>query len=265
MVSFMMTDKLIPDDLPLVVTIAGEQGVGKTLFSASWPKPVIVPIENGLRSIKEAGMNIPAFPIVNRSSDVMKALSELRTSSHDRKTVVLDSMTSLESMMVREMLEKGKSRSLAHLGGGYGAGYQMLKASMSKVVEAAWMLRNRMHVMFILQSEIETFSPEDSEPFDRLTVRCDKRLKEFFLDRPDLVGFIRERKSMEQVGGDKGKRVAHGTGERELICHKQPAVTSKNRMGIDAPLLLEIGVNPILNREKQVVASATSTDTSDWI
>ena len=239
-------------DEALMCTISGEQGVGKTSFAAEWPKPVILDIEGGLRSI--ADKKVPAFqcPTVKFVEEAMK---QLYTGKHEFETMIVDSMTALEAITVQEMLKKENSKSLAHLGGGYGAGYRMLETRVEKYFEAFNAIRTKckMHIVLISQSEIETFTPEDSEPFDRLTVRIDKRCKRFLLDKPDLVGFIRQQKTVQKTSGS---HIAKGTEQRELLCHKSPSATSKNRIGINNVLELAPGTNPILNAEQRKFAAA---------
>ena len=237
----------------LMVTISGEQGVGKTTFATEWPKPVIIDIEGGLRSIKEK--ETPAFKIAT-ADNIDEALKYLYIKKHSFQTLIIDSMTALEALIVQDMLKKNKSASLAHLGGGYGAGYRMLESRIEGVFEAfkSIMQKKGMHVVMICQSEVETFTPEDTEPFDRLTVRIDKRCKRFLLDKPDIVGFIRQIKTVQKTSKS---HIAIGTEKRELLCHKCPSATSKNRIGINHILELPPGINPILNEEHREVATAT--------
>ena len=240
----------------LMVTISGEQGVGKTSFAAEWPKPVIIDIEGGLRSI--ADRNVPAFSCPT-SDYVDQALKAVYIEKHEFQTLVIDSMTALEAIIIQNMLETEKSKSLAHLGGGYGAGYRMLESRVENVFKAlrSIMTEKKMHVVMISQSEVETFTPEDSEPYDRLTVRIDKRCKRFLLDKPDLVGFIRQKKTVQKTSKS---HIAIGTEQRELLCHKCPSATSKNRLGISLILDLIPGTNPILNQDQQVIATADGGD-----
>ena len=236
----------------LWVTLSGDQGIGKTTFCMEWPKPVIIAVENGLKSVEHRD---PDIFNVSSSTDVLDALYDLNNTKHSFQTVAIDSMTALEEMIIQEMLRKEKSKSLAHLGGGYGAGYLMLQSEMSNVIQHCKALLSKMHVVMILHSEIETYNPEDSEPYDRLTVRIDKRCKKFFLDGPDIVAFMRERKDVQKTSAS---HIAIGTNKRELLCHTCPSATSKNRIGIDNILELDMGTNPILNTDHRNLAVAES-------
>ena len=228
-----------------LITVSGEQGVGKTSFGAEWPSPIFLAIEDGLLSI--ADRNLPVVGC-DTTDELIDAFRSLHADNHDFRTVVIDSMTALEAMIIEKMLADERSKSLAHLGGGYGAGYRMLEAKMQKLVGMAEHLLSKMHVIMICQSEIESFSPEDAEPYDRLTVRIDKRCKRLVIDKPDAVVFIREKKDVQKTSGS---HIAIGTGERELLCHKCPSAVSKNRLGITEVLDLPPGTNPLLDPEQR--------------
>ena len=237
----------------LFCTIAGEQGVGKTSFVRAWPNPVIIAVEPGLKSIESD--KIPAFNCLKDSRTAVEALAQLRNTKHNFKTVFIDSMTAFEAMVKQEMLIADNVKSLNHLGGGYGAGFNMLDAKMTAFVNYAKSLLPKMHVVMTAQCEIETFSPEDAEAYDRLTVRCEKKTKRLLLDGPDVVGFIRQKKTIEKT---KTSHIARGDDARELLCHKTPSATSKNRVGINEIMNLAIGSNPILYEEHRDVSTASS-------
>ena len=236
----------------LWVTLSGEQGVGKTTFALEWPDPVIIAVENGLKSVKHKDPDV--YP-VKSSIDVRNTLHDLKTHKHKFKTVCIDSVTALESMFTQELLKKGNADSLAQYGGGYGRGHQALAGKMCTFAEACKELLPKMHVIMILHSEIETFHPEDSEPFDRLTIRVHKTSKQYFLDGPDIVAFLRQKKEVHKTSGS---HIAIGTGKRELLCHTCPSATSKNRIGIDSVLDLDLETNPILNTDQRMLAVAES-------
>ena len=235
----------------LFCTISGEQGVGKTSFVTTWPAPVIIAAEDGLKSIKTD--KIPAFDCTENSKAAVEAIAALRKEKHKFKTLFIDSMTALEAMVKAEMLAADNVKSLNHLGGGYGAGFNMLDAKMTAFVKYAKSLLPKMHVVMVAQCEIETFSPEDAEAYDRLTVRCEKKTKRLLLDGPDLVGFIRQRKTVEKTNKS---HIAKGDDARELLCHKTPSAVSKNRIGITEVMDLPLGANPILYEEHRKIATA---------
>ena len=234
----------------LFMSLSGDTGVGKTTFCLEFPKPVIIAVENGLKSIEHKDPDVFHIQSVD---DVLDALYDLYNTKHAFKTVAIDSMTALEEMITSELLRKENSKSLAHLGGGYGAGYMQLAAKMGEVIANCKLLLPRMHVIMVLHSEIETYNPEDSEPYDRLTVRIDKRCKKMVVDGPDIVAFLRQRKDVQKT---TGSHIAVGTGKRELLCHTCPSATSKNRIGITDVLELEPGTNPILNANQRNVKTA---------
>ena len=52
-----------PKPRPLAVTIIGEAGLGKTSLGATFPKPIFIRAEDGLKSIMHSAMP-DAFPVL---------------------------------------------------------------------------------------------------------------------------------------------------------------------------------------------------------
>ena len=74
------------ENRPSRLFVYGQEGVGKSLFSASAPNPVFVQTEDGLGEIDTA-----KFPLAKSLADVTSTMTALRDEPHDFQTVVLDS------------------------------------------------------------------------------------------------------------------------------------------------------------------------------
>ena len=53
-----------PDDRPIICTITGDAGLGKTSMAATFPKPIFIRAEDGLQAIPVA-TRPDAFPILS--------------------------------------------------------------------------------------------------------------------------------------------------------------------------------------------------------
>lgn len=234
-----------PDSRPVVVTICGDSGMGKTSLAATFPKPVFIRAEDGMLSIPEK-RRPDAFPVISKVSDLWDQLIALLKEEHDYQTVVIDSITALERLFVKDVLDSdGKAKSINQALGGYGAGWASVAANHERVRKATGLLNTnrRMNVVFTAHADVETIRPPDMDDFTRYTLRLNSKSLPPYVDDVDIVGFIR---LATVTKGDDGERKrAISTGQRELICHATASNVSKNRFGITQALPMEEGVNPL--------------------
>jgi phage nucleotide-binding protein len=229
---------------PVICTIFGEGGMGKTTLAAMFPKPVIIRTEDGTASL-QGNENVALFPLARSSNDVFGAIESLAVNDHDFKTVVIDSITQLASMVEQEIVEADpKAKSISQAGGGYGAGFNAAAEVHRSLRDWAGNLayEKNMNVVFIGHADTETIELPDYDPYARYTVRMHKKAIPNYTDNVDLVGLIRLKTF---VRGDGERKRAISTGEREIICYPQAASVTKNRFGItDAIPFTFDGGNP---------------------
>ncbi len=233
-----------PKAKPVIGTILGEAGVGKTTLAASFPNPVIVPIEDGLQALE--GRDIPAFPLINSTNELMDALNALATEEHNFKTVVFDSVTRLNEIFESEIIESDPKRpkSINQALGGYGAGHASVAQKHRELRELCGTLRDKfnMNVLFIAHADTETLELPDQDPYQRYTIRMNKRSVSAYVDNVDLVGLLRL-KTFTTGDGDRKRAIADGT--VELVTYPHPSGVSKNRYGINKALTVVQDENPL--------------------
>ena len=220
---------------PIIATFFGEGGMGKSTLAAMFPRPVFIRTEDGTASL--AGNDeVMLFPLVSSSQEVLDQIEALATQEHDFKTVVIDSITQLATLIEHEIVAADpKAKSINKAGGGYGAGYNTAAEKHRQVREWAGALayERGMNVVFIGHADTETLDLPDFDPFARYTVRMHKRSLPHYTDNVDLVGLIRLK---TYVRGDGDKKRAISTGDREIICFPQASSVTKNRFNITQPL-----------------------------
>lgn len=244
-----------PDDGPIIITVAGEAGVGKTSFAATFPKPIFIQAEKGMQSIPHA-TRPPAFPALESHTDLgnlWQDLAALLQDEHDYKTLVIDSVTALETLFIDHVVKtdsKG-AKSLAEAGGGYGAGYQIVASNHVRVRKYAEALRQKrgMNVVFISHTDIETIDPPDGTPYSKLSLRLNKRSMQPYVDNVDAVMLIAlqsySRAAAKKNNEDRAKVFSDGT--RIITMHASAAHVSKNRFGITEDIILAPGTNPLID------------------
>ena len=229
---------------PIIATLFGEGGMGKTTLASMWPSPVFIRTEDGTASLA-GNDNVSLFPLATSTQDVLDAIEALATQKHDHKTLVIDSITQLATMVEAEIVAADpKARSINQAGGGYGAGYSAAAEKHRQIRDWAGSLayEKGMNVIFIGHADTEMLDLPDMDAFARYTVRMHKKSLPHYTDNVDLVGLIRLKTFVR--GGDGDKKRAISTGEREIICHPQASSVTKNRFNISEPLAFTFDRNP---------------------
>lgn len=233
-----------PSDRPIIATILGDAGMGKTSLAATFPKPVFIRAEDGMQAIP-ADSRPDALPVLSSVDDLWEQLSALIKEDHGYQTVVVDSVTALERMFAHYIIENDpkKPKSLNQANGGYGAGFQAVATLHQRVRKAAGLLVEKgVHVVFIAHADTEVVELPDQDPYTRYGLRLHRKSTAPYLDDSDVVGFIKLRTF---TTGDGERKKAISDGARLLVTYATAANVSKNRFGITEDLELNPGQNPL--------------------
>lgn len=242
-----MLDTLtIPDDGPIICTLYGDAGTGKTTLAATFPKPVFIRVEDGLKSIPR-DKRPQAFPVVQEAGDILKQINTLRNEDHDFKTLVIDSVTAAETHFIKHIVDNDpkKPASINQAMGGYGNGLAAVAAMHNTVRRACGLLSDEkgMNIVFIAHATVDTLTPPDMDPYTRYTLNLDKRGLKPYNDNVDLVGFLR---LQTITTGDGDRKKALSNGKILLTVRTMAANISKNRYGITDDLVVVPGENPLI-------------------
>ncbi len=233
-----------PKNRPVVATILGDAGLGKTSLAATFPKPIFIRAEDGLSSVTESHRP-DAFPRLHSVADLWEQLAALVKEDHGYSTVVIDSVTALEVMFVDHVIESDPKnpKGIQQAHGGYGAGRDMVSSMHRRVRKAAEMLVERgVNVVFVAHADTVRIEPPDADPYTKFSMRLHEKSMQPYVDNVDLVGFLR----LETfVTGDGERKKAISDGTRQLVCHAVASNVSKNRFGITEPLEVKLGENPL--------------------
>lgn len=235
-----------PGDRPVLVTIMGDSGTGKTTLAASFPKAIVIRAEDGLQAIP-AEHRPDAFPNLDGSVDALWAqLKALIHEEHRYETLVIDSVTALERMFIQSIIDGDpkKPRGIQQALGGYGAGRDAVSSMHARVRKAAGILADKrgMNTVFVAHADTARMEPPDDDAYMRYTLRLHEKSMPAYVDDVDVVGFLKL-ETFTTGEGERKKAISDGT--RVLITYATAASVSKNRFGITEPLTVLPGVNPL--------------------
>ena len=226
---------------PPRIMIYGSEGVGKSTFAASAPKPVFVQTEDGLSEIDTA-----KFPLCATYAEVVEQLKAVRDGEHEFQTLCLDSLDWLERLIWDRVCQDYGVKSIEKADGGYGKGYVHALGYWRKLVSLLDDLRNKrgMIVIIIAHSKVERFEDPENTAYDRYSPRLHKGATGLLCEWVDAVLFAtkRFRVSKENAGfsGERGIAAPIGAdgGERIFRTIGGPACIAKNRFNLPAEIPL---------------------------
>lgn len=224
---------------PPRIVVYGTRGIGKTTFGAHAPRPIFIRTEDGL-----SGLDVDTFPLCTSLEEVEMQLRWLAQEKHDYKTCVLDSLTGLEPLLWRRVIETRRDKKGRQVGSiadfefqvGYDFAADVFSQDFLPMVNA---LRDRrMAVVLIAHVTQHKFDPPDMDAYERIGPAMHKKCNERLVNWADAVLYARARMAVTtERGRTKGKPV--GDGSRELLTTDQPAWFAKNRYQL--PEALDMG------------------------
>ncbi|MCC7407612.1 MAG: ATP-binding protein [Phycisphaeraceae bacterium] len=212
--------------------IHGVQGVGKSSWAASSDRPIFIQTEDGLGEIDCA-----KFPLALSFGEVMTALHELRTGSHEFRTVVVDSLDWLERLIWQDICLAENVSNIEKIG--YQKGYTFALSYWRLFLEALDGLRRErasggMAVILTAHTKIEKFQTPEDSAFDRFSPRLHKLAAAVVMEWCDEVFF-----ATYSTASDP-KKVRNVTApERVMRTCEGPTHVAKNRLQMPYELPLE--------------------------
>ena len=230
---------------PLIITIVGEAGMGKTTLASTFPNPVILRTEDGTLSLSDRD-DVALLPVAKTVEECFSYIEMLATEPHEFKTLVIDSITQLNTLIEKEILESdSKAKSLNSALGGYGAAFSAVSEVHRKFREWCGMLSEdkQMNIVFVAHTDTEIIEQPDSDQYSRYTIRMHKKSVSHYADNVDVIAYLKLKTFTKGVG-EKKKAISDGT--RILTCYPIANHISKNRLGISEDLTIANGDNPFL-------------------
>lgn len=200
----------------------GTEGVGKTTLASSIPRALLLDTERGSLRVNCARTHVDKWTTL--TSD-FRDIAEGK--SKEWSTIVIDSITAAERMLIDAMCAKGNKKSLASWP--YGEGYGLFEKGFGDFLKRADRLIDAgYNVLFIGHSSVKhTDDPVDGG-WDRFEVDLDKRSSSMIKRWADVVAFMRFKQKIRRADGEKARGI--GGQERVIYTARTAAYDAKSRL-----------------------------------
>lgn len=264
-----------------MITIVSSAGVGKSSLAALFPKPIFIQAEASgaifekwdaevqpdlaprLPRARRKDKNEQVFGLnkatlsVSTFSALLDQLRWLLTETHEYKSIVIDTVTTLNRMFEHEVCEEYCVDNVAEAAGGFHRGYTVVQEMHSEIVNACEKIREKkgMAVIFLAHTGMQKVKNRpDVDEYMVYTLDMHEKSVPVYVSLPDAVIYLKKEEFIQDTKKDrKGVVTKYGkmvqTGERIMVTSGDGMVgfvNAKNRYKMEAEIPLPEGTNPLL-------------------
>lgn len=208
---------------PPRIVLIGREKVGKSTFAAGAPNTIFIPVK-GEEGID--GLDVARFPVAMNYQGVIDAIASLCNEDHDFQTIAIDSISTLESLIMAEARRIEGVDNDAKLGGGYGNQDNTPGKLWAKLCDGLDHARQQKNMASILigHAEVTNAREPDAEAFDQFNLSLRKKARATIFRWADAILFAtRQTSTIKEDAGFNKKRVrAIGSDARVLRTQARP-------------------------------------------
>lgn len=224
----------------------GVRGIGKSSLAADAPSPIFIDLGNATEHLNVARYPLGADP---KYQDILDAIDDLETSAHGYKTLVLEDVGELESLIWKHLVatapvDRSGDRPTSIEGFGFGKGYTMAEGEFRILAHRLDRLRLKrgMHVLMLGHSTIATLKNPTGDNYDRHVPLIHAKAFGVLGANADVVGFVTFDDVAKRMSGPTKKTIGV-TGHRVVHLEHHAAWEAKCRLPMPAMIDLD-EVNP---------------------
>jgi hypothetical protein len=222
---------------PQRVVIYGVESVGKTTFSANFPNPVLIDVENGSHRINMERWELETNPAqkIELWNEFEAGIHSAKTTNHE--TIIIDSIDRVETICRECICEQEKVKSLEKIP--FGKGWVMLAERLSRLLGTLDRLIDcGKNVVVIAHSKVQRVEPPDlMAAYDRYELKLHKQCSPLVKEWADELWFFRFK--TKAVSQENGKAKGIGGKERVIYTTHSAAYDAKTRSGLPDEIPME--------------------------
>lgn len=227
-------------EIPPILLIYGTAGMGKTSLALEFPDAAYIQI---LPESPPRGIEVNSFGELSNYSEVIEALGALYTEEHAFKTIIIDSMDALETLVWKETCFRNQWKDLEQPS--YGKGYLAADHVWREFVMGCDALRRDkgLTIVWLALAEASNHEEPGKAPYKRYAMKTHKRAEGLLTQTADAVLFINTKVEVKETEAGFGNTVRHadGGGIRWLFTDGRPAFVAKNRFSMPDQIQLPKG------------------------
>ncbi|WP_292229385.1 ATP-binding protein [Brevundimonas sp.] len=228
-------------DQPPRLLIYGPEKMGKTTLASEFPAPVFLQTEMG----QSGDLELDSFGHLTSYEAVDEALVALSTGDHSFQTVVLDSISALQSLIWKRVCADGSVSNIEQYDKGFGKGYVAADNYWHEVISALNYLRNERGMMIVLigHAIIGKFDDPETETYSTYGVDLHKRAEAILKREVDGILLVKKEVTIKRDDPKKtDSRVrADGGDTRWIYTEGKPAFTAGNRYNMPPRIMYPKG------------------------
>lgn len=237
--------------------IYGENGVGKSTLASSFPKPLVLNIEDGV-----GDLDVDSTDVIKSTCEFMEWLVHLYDS--DYETVVVDTVDWLEKIVFAEVASKAGKSTIEEIG--FGKGYQAVDREWQAIIKGFTALWNQnRHIVLVAHAKVAKFKDPEGDAYDHWTPSLHDSGSGLLIEWCDELLFAKVKTRTIQKDEGFGTKRALGIGgdERVLQCQFSAAAEAKNRLNLPKELPLNASdpfgcLRPFITERQKVVLSSSA-------
>lgn len=218
---------------PLKEIIYGDNGVGKTTLAASGKKPIISDMEGNCNHIDAPKIRIYSI------EEHKEFLRELLSQQHDYKTLVVDSLDSIESMISEKLNKTYSSNELS-----YGKDKAKWVSEINELIDLYEKLSTRkgMNIIFTAHWKVKAANNPMVEQYDRYDLRINEHMRTGFCNWVQCILLaMKEVQLEESKSSGFGKKRAKNIERRVLYTRGSPTYYGKNVFNLPEKMPMDWG------------------------